>query len=827
MLHFLDKRLFYYFLIITSLCFNLTPRAEYIKQIEVGFDGFAKTQRWSPIRIYCSNRTSQSFEGEFRAYIQEGQKRYVFSSPVSLPSPSQKLITSSIFLGRYPTRNFRWELHSKGKIVEQGKAVLNELSEKDMLILAVNSTVNGIQLLHGRKTGADNTQIHLIPVAAAMTDILPEQGFNYESVNAVLWGDVAPDILRPSQIEALKQWVRTGGILIAWGGGAGYQLKNTWLEEMLPVKLFSQKELHYEKAFTENFMAPITLNKGWVITDASVRTDRSQNNKVLLSEQGTDLIVRGQYGHGWVLYLAFDPTGNPISSWEGNNDFLSYLTHSAHIGRSGNSSTFRPTAASSQSSNHQKLLSNLSERLQRDPILKPPPLRYIGLFLFAYILIVGPINYVILLRKKKLEWTWITIPSIVFLFLGAEYAMGRYMKGTRIVVNSAELILGRSGSTHYFHQSLFGLFVPAKDKYKLEIESPSSRVMPLNLNAYSEDSKKTIFQVKDRVKVSEYPMNMWTMDMFWSDSELTIPEPITCNLRLTNAGIQGQIENNSSMKIKNPYLTYMGSYYELPDIAPMETATVDLKSASSSSDVRLNKSFYDREEVFRQERAKSLFAYFKETYLQRKQANVHLLAWVEPEESYLRIGSKKFEQHREALLCLQSSIKRETNNFSIPKKAAIVNWVSDNVRHYDWDPNSAAFNSGAAIAELYPPLPQTGISEVQKFLLNINLNHSSNEKLSIEIFDWAGQNWISLLESDDMNFINDTFRNFKVHELMNTVPIVRYFHPSTSTVKIRIRICEVEEEDKKKKSGRSSYYRYGGDIVIKSIDMRLKGKLKD
>jgi hypothetical protein len=40
-----------------------------------------------------------------------------------------------------------------------------------------------------------------------------------------------------------------------------------------------------------------------------------------------------------------------------------------------------------------------------------------------YVLIVGPANYFILRRRKKLEWTWVTIPVIVLVFLGAEYGM--------------------------------------------------------------------------------------------------------------------------------------------------------------------------------------------------------------------------------------------------------------------------------------------------------------------------------------------------------------------------------------------------------------------
>src|SRR5205085_852445 len=63
------------------------------------------------------------------------------------------------------------------------------------------------------------------------------------------------------------------------------------------------------------------------------------------------------------------------------------------------------------------------------PVLDLPEPLGIAIFLLVYILLIGPVNFIVLRRMRRAELAWITIPALVLIFSVGAYLIGYQSKG--------------------------------------------------------------------------------------------------------------------------------------------------------------------------------------------------------------------------------------------------------------------------------------------------------------------------------------------------------------------------------------------------------------
>ena len=727
---------------------SLSSFAAYVEKVEVGFDGYSKQLCWTPVRFECVNDTGKTFEGQFVIELYQGGPSFTFHCPVSLPSPSRKSINVGVFQGQYYRNRLEWRLERGGRAVEQGQVDLKWPRWNDVLILGMTSRLKGINVLNGKKAGPQGGEIRLLQYNRTSLESLPDKAYLYEGVDAVFWGDLPPDALRPAQAEALASWVRSGGTLITWGGAAGEQLQGSWIESLLPVQLRGQTVLKGEQAFSDNFFHPIDLGKGWVLTAADARSESSPRGEVLLSEPQSDLLVRGLAGLGQSTYLAFDPTSPQFVTWPASESFLDYLLSVARVRPQQERLGFRPHPNASSGSEREVRLRDLQGLMMADPLLRPPSFRFVGLFLFFYILIVGPVNYIVLRYKKKLELTWITIPLIVLVFLGAEYALGRHLKGGDIVVNSVDLLLGHSGERTLQHSALFGLFSPGKKRYAIECNEADGRVVPYWQGFGQREVKKTRFLQQEKIRIDAHPMNMWTMDLFCSDGRIECPEAIQCDLAISDQGVRGTIDNGSEFALKNPFLVWMGEYYELPEIEAGESVEIGPGQGEKKRYADFSERFFSRAETAAQTRATDLFHYLGKIRLEERRNVPVVVAWLSPPPESLRVGRSAFKVRSEALLCLQTELEGRPAKVKIPLGQYLARWFTGEENLERLSNGEARFGQGAVTAELVPLAGYPRLTQVDRLNLRILGSNPSKRRVKIEVFDWARRRWLPVAETE-------------------------------------------------------------------------------
>ena len=87
------------------------------------------------------------------------------------------------------------------------------------------------------------------------------------------------------------------------------------------------------------------------------------------------------------------------------------------------------------------LSSQLRLGLEQFPGVKLIPFGWVAFFIFLYILLIGPGDYLFLKKVlKRMELTWITFPTIVVTVSLLAYFAAYRLKGNDLLVNKVDVI---------------------------------------------------------------------------------------------------------------------------------------------------------------------------------------------------------------------------------------------------------------------------------------------------------------------------------------------------------------------------------------------------
>ena len=87
------------------------------------------------------------------------------------------------------------------------------------------------------------------------------------------------------------------------------------------------------------------------------------------------------------------------------------------------------------------LSTQLRSSLDQFPGVKLIPFGWVAFFIFLYVLLIGPGDY-LLLRKVfgRMELTWITFPAIVLSVSLAAYCAAYFLKGNDLLINKVDVV---------------------------------------------------------------------------------------------------------------------------------------------------------------------------------------------------------------------------------------------------------------------------------------------------------------------------------------------------------------------------------------------------
>jgi hypothetical protein len=543
-------------------------------QAHPAFEGNFKYGEWLPIWVELENN-GPDVNAELRVSIPGGEGTLTYITPVELPMVSRKRVPVYVLPNNY-SRQIEVLLVSNEELLNVQRIEVQPHTNLTYLVGLITSqrgTMSLIDAVTLSGTKRDKTIVDL-PL-----EEMPERYEALRSFDLIVINNVDTSSITPEQGAALETWVRRGGRLVV-GGGANAQNTIFGLPKtLLPIRVESSIEVETLSGLEEYTGGDQTIRVPgpFVISSGAQGT-----GKVLAWQDSKPLIIEWPLVGGYVDFIALDLNASPFDAWSGTLTFWENL-----ISPGASYPDWLPVDVSAR----QQFASQIPSALSNLPMLDLPSTQGLAIILTFYIILVGPVNYLVLRKQKRLHWAWITIPSITVLFSIASFGLGFALHGTDIFINKIAILQlqpdGKAQTDAYI-----GLFSPAQSKYEIEVLG-NGLISPLNpivdQSWTSSGSASNISGNQNLSLVQGNPafirglnVEQWSMQSFMTEGIPLDFGPVVTALRLEEDSLVGEVLNGSSYFIRDAVVIMGYKFVQLGDLTTGGSASIKLELAGLS-----------------------------------------------------------------------------------------------------------------------------------------------------------------------------------------------------------------------------------------------------
>jgi hypothetical protein len=401
--------------------------------------------------------------------------------------------------------------------------------------------------------------------------LLPREALGYATISSFLWdgGDLAE--LPPEVALALKGWVYQGGTLVVAGGENSERVKQSFLNEILPVEILGTGPADLSEALRRSFGAAPAA--GAPVFASFVQMVRGG---VLLGSAERPLIVEGTYGAGRVVFVAFSLTSPALQKWEGRDRLLQ------KVFRVNRSRLLPAITAEARRTMDTRLKTNLLAEL-------PTPV-FIIAFLGFYILLVVPVNYFVFRVWKRLEYAWIALPVVAVAFGFLAYNIGYFSQSRTLDSDEITLVEGVAGSPVAAAKTFCAIYSPAGANETIRFPDRPVFSRPLlaegfggmrygpsgGPDAAGAGRNPLTVSYGNGMEVTDFVINTWAARSLESDFVADLGGQIDASLRCDGQRLEGTVTNRLSHPLKEPRLVFpSGQTYECFDLTPGQTIRLE------------------------------------------------------------------------------------------------------------------------------------------------------------------------------------------------------------------------------------------------------------
>ncbi|MCI0575073.1 MAG: hypothetical protein L0332_05795 [Chloroflexi bacterium] len=531
-----------------------------------GFDGLYKGEFWLPVHVHVAN-SGPNVDGKIKVSVgtATGSDFVVYTSPVSLPTQSEKRLTLYVFVPNFASSLTVELLDERERVVETVRTnALTRLAMDDLLYGVVTPEPGEFGLLEDIYADRGDAGVAFLDVSQ-----LPAAAAAWNALDVIIFHDVDTAQLAAEQLSALKGWLGTGGQLVVAGGPA-WQRTTAGLADLLPVTVSGVQSLADLPVLVSQTGVAFRDPGPYLVAQSSLRS-----GELLIHQDGLPLLARQSIGRGAVYFLALDPNLAPMADWDGSEfiwQTIARVTPRLPVWAVGAQNSYAAGSA----------IASL-------PSLALPSTLQLFFFLFVYVLVVGPVNYFVLNRLKRRELSWLTIPALVVLFTGCAYLAGFQLKGNDVIINQMSIAFGQAGQDQVRVQSLVGLYSPRRASYDMVFPA-ESLVRPFDRN-YGTLTGSGNLEAIDRgheVTVEEVRVDVSDVQTFVADVYRPAPAvtgQTTLRLEGTTFELEVTVQNNSNVTLENAVVLLGSTAIVLDDLEPgeSETKTQHLAAAEGSA----------------------------------------------------------------------------------------------------------------------------------------------------------------------------------------------------------------------------------------------------
>jgi hypothetical protein len=513
--------------------------------------GHARSGSWAAIAVDLQN-AGPEIQGELRM-DSGGQSNARFATAVRLPTGSRQVY---LLHAQPPTfqRNAKVQLVVNEQIVDSVD-VAYLVHDPNQLVVGV--IAERPQALISQIDLPSNPMLNLAPaiVPLSVSD-LPTRPEGWGTLDRLVWQDIDSNQLAPEQLAAMRSWIAGGGRLVIVGGTAGIGILSAFPDDLLPYRPTATLDL--DPAVLTSLLGQLpdaaAVLPAMAGTLGGGRPLATSGDRVVAAELN--------YGAGEVTILGFDPT----TPWLAETKAVDALWTSALPERRADGT-------------HLSDDSQIVTAVYQLPNLALPPTSGLLILIAAYIVIIGPINYIVLRRLDRRELAWVTMPVLVLAFAAAAFGYGALLRGTDVAVNEVAIVRGAPDATEATAQVYFGVFSPTRSTYRVELPQGPLLASPMTSDPFG---LGTGFLDILQGTGSELPsavrnLAVGTNSLRVVRAELPVQGPrMRASLTLENSILTGTFQNASDKVLENVAVVLGSSSVVLGDVQPGDTINVRL-----------------------------------------------------------------------------------------------------------------------------------------------------------------------------------------------------------------------------------------------------------
>ncbi|MBQ9983671.1 MAG: tripartite tricarboxylate transporter TctB family protein [Lachnospiraceae bacterium] len=610
---------------ITTKNKNFTVEAVY------GIDGLVLYD--TPVLIQIRVTCKENFIGILRVTpsVDYGSTVVAYGEEITLSAGEAKTFTF------VPTSinsegNVKIELlNEKGKVVyAENNIVPMEGVGNKVTVGVLSDDYSALSYMDGLSMNIDGYE-SISGILELTKDSFPEDAKALEVLQYIIIDNFDTAQLSTEQYDTLKAWVSDGGVLIL-GLGNHYQnvlhcfrddfvsgtlgtlgkQKVTW-NDLEPANVWTNGSYVTEDGVStvitgeETTPQVDTQTEDTQTEDTEVREDAGTDSESLEeestetesedTEQSATLNIdcisfeleggeafsakvtegsayKKSYGLGQVVVLSYSLGMEPLSSAPNRKEIGKLLIEEAKV--EGTLSKLYGT-----NSEYNYLYNGFNLSKLADSGRKPSVLLY-GIILIAYVVLVGPILYVILKKMNKREKIWVTIPLVALGFTAIIYVTGFFYRVNKPLVTTFSMI-GLEDSVKA--EKVFTTVVcPNAQEYTIEFAKGyggfrrNQYDYSYNIfgNGDNSDYSYMIMKQGDSNKVTfnnteAFQENAFVLENNTENNIGSIDGNLTCK----TTGFEGTVTNNTCYDLTEVVVSFENYLCKVGDVKKGETVTID------------------------------------------------------------------------------------------------------------------------------------------------------------------------------------------------------------------------------------------------------------
>ncbi len=518
-------------LLIVSFSFVCYAESNIKAEVDIGYDGYYKLGEITPVTVTIENNL-KDFNGKVQILLPRnyGPKTMygAYSSFITIAKGTTKTVLFEI-----PTDTYRSSYHIR--VIDEKENILwddiisvaKPKAPESNTIGVLSDNIDSLRYLTLINIAKDTTARSFFDIAD-IKDNVPQKSKLLDTFNVILINDYDTEKLSSKQKEALKEWISGGGVLLI-GTGPNYQKTVKGLDD---------------------FISFPNLEVGEEYTTQEIKVES-----------------------GKVIVLNFDFGLSSFKEWEGRDDFIR--------------SIFMPYTNTSISTNQNVVYSygrnNLTSYI---PIDKLPSMKVIIILLSLFIVLVGPLCYLVLKKIDKREMIWSIVPALSIVFCIIIYIWGSGIGFDKSLTNNISLIEYNTKTKNAKIHTQSGISGIRTGKLNIEFKGDNNFSLEdifnsINLSNYSDGDIVFEYFTQDK-KVLLDNNGVWDMQTISATEDRVIDNFISQRFVYDGDKIKGEITNLSNYNLEDALIVYGYNYKKIGDLFSGDSKEIEMNFSQSS-----------------------------------------------------------------------------------------------------------------------------------------------------------------------------------------------------------------------------------------------------